>query len=812
LEERSVFLFLSLTLLTAAPDQSADSAFFEAKIRPVLVSKCYSCHSTKLPTLKGDFALDSKSGLLKGGATGIAIVPGKPGESRLLTAIRYADTDLQMPPSGKLPDAVIADFEQWIAAGAYDPRIELIAQAGPAAPQGMSVEAGRKWWAFQPLKVNPIPPTTGAANSAIDAFVLSKLEQQGLSPSREADPRTLVRRVYVDLLGFKPTYEEIEAFVADSSPLAYENLIDRLQASPHYGERWGRHWMDVARYGEDNPTGEATNPAYPFAWRYRDWIIEAINQDVPYDRFVKLQLAADLIPGTPRADLRALGYLGAAPVYHKDLRLSEQVVGGFLTDDWDERIDATTRGLLAMTVACSRCHDHKFDPIPTADYYGLMGVFASTMRAELPLFEIEPQVEMRFAWLQNRLFDLAYSVNLLTNEASTVLDSASRVAAWKAEIEALKQESLTLQEKYPQLVARLERFWTPPGQRRQADDAANDGSRRRRSSASIEPFTNAVFEAAQYLDGSDPQFTFIHYKTGESRDMPVLKAGNLASPGDIVPRHFPTVLAKSDPNFQQGSGRLELAERIFSDAAPLAARVIVNRVWAWHMGKPLVGTPSDFGVQGEKPTHPELLDDLAARFIEHGWSLKWLHREIMTSATYRQSSHPRADGSKLDVANLLLWRMNPRRLDIEAYRDTLLRISGRLNDRMYGPSEDFQSTRNVRRTVYSRVSRGRQNSLLKNYDFPDAMQSSGSRDLTVTPLQQLFVMNSEFMHEAAAELATTASSEAENIAQLRTLFRRALGRDPNSRELKMAVDFLQNGSLEHYAQVLLSTNEEIFWP
>jgi len=321
-----------------------------------------------------------------------------------------------------------------------------------------------------------------------------------------------------------------------------------------------------------------------------------------------------------------------------------------------------------------------------------------------------------------------------------------------------------------------------------------------------------VFEAAQYLDGSDPQFTFIHYRAGEFRDMPVLKAGNLASPGDLVPRHFPTVLARSNPNFQHGSGRLELAERIFSDAAPLAARVIVNRVWAWHIGKPLVGTPSDFGVQGEKPTHPELLDDLAVRFIEHGWSLKWLHREIMTSATYRQASQPRDDGAKLDIANSLVWRMNPRRLDIEAYRDTLLRLSGRLNERMYGPSEDLQSSRNVRRTVYSRVSRGRQNSLLKNYDFPDAMQSAGSRDLTVTPLQQLFVMNSEFMHEAAAELAAAIPSEAAIGVQLQCLFRRALGREPTSRELVLALDFLQSGSLEQYAQVLLSTNEETFWP
>jgi hypothetical protein len=272
------------------------------------------------------------------------------------------------------------------------------------------------------------------------------------------------------------------------------------------------------------------------------------------------------------------------------------------------------------------------------------------------------------------------------------------------------------------------------------------------------------------------------------------------------------VLAKSDPNFRHGSGRLELAERIFSDAGPLAARVIVNRVWGWHMGKPLVATPSDFGAQGERPTHPELLDHLADQFVRRGWSLKWLHREIMTSATYRQASHPRAAGLRIDVANALLWRMNPRRLDIEAYRDTLLRLSGRLNERMYGPSDDLQSTQSVRRTVYGRVSRGRPSSLLKNYDFPDAMQSSGWRDLTVTPLQQLFVMNSDFMHEAALALAAMAGTEPDEKAGIRTLFRQILGRDPSQRESERALTYLEDSSFEQFAQVLLATNEEIFWP
>jgi hypothetical protein len=324
---RLVILFLSIAILTAPPaDQAADNTLFESKIRPVLVAKCYTCHSSKLSAPKGELLLDSRDGWRKGGATGAAIVPGKPEESLLVKALRYSDPDLQMPPSGKLPDAVIADFERWIASGAPDPRTAPEAKGAdaPSPPRGMALSEGRKWWAFQPLTM-VAPPASGDSRwpkNAIDSFILAKLNEHGLQPSEAADLRTLVRRIYVDLVGYKPTYEEVEAFVIEAAPDAYEKLIERLLDSVQYGERWGRHWMDVARFGEDNPTGEATNPGYRFAWRYRDWIIEALNQDVPYDMFVTLQLAADLLPGTSRHDLRALGYLGTAPVHHKDLRLS----------------------------------------------------------------------------------------------------------------------------------------------------------------------------------------------------------------------------------------------------------------------------------------------------------------------------------------------------------------------------------------------------------------------------------------------------------------------------------------------------------
>jgi len=805
--------------------QSPDTTFFEAKIRPVLVAKCYGCHASTLPSPQSGLSLDTRAGMLKGGDGGPVIVPGKPADSRLVSALRYNDPDLQMPPSGKLSDSVIADFETWIAAGAPDPRTgpSTAAKGGPAPLKGMSIADGRKWWAFQPAHEVPAPAVKDSAwpKTKIDAFILAKLTENKLQPSPEADRTVLVTRAYVDLLGYKPTYDEVQAFVNDPSPQVYENLIDRLLASPHYGEQWGRHWMDVARYGEDNSTGEATNTPYPYAWRYRDWIIESLNKDVPYDRFVELQLAADAMPDATRSDERALGYLGTAQVYHKDQRLSYDVIYGFLTDDWDERIDAVSRGLLGMTVACARCHDHKFDPIPTKDYYGLAGVFASSMRAERPTFDVDPVIESRFLWVQRRLQDLRYSADLLTDEASTVVDSAPRVEKWKAEIETLHAEAEGWRAKYPQLVQHLEKFWTfpppkpanppPPPPTATAGAGAAPPRVRRPGPPPTDPFMNTVYDCAQYVDGSDKNYTMIVYKAGEARDLPVMMHGNVASPGEIAPRHFLTVLSKGDSTFHQGSGRLELADDIFGDGAPLAARVIVNRVWGWHFGKPLVATPSDFGVQGEAPTHPELLDDLAARFIAHGWSLKWLNRKIMLSAVYRQSSRPRPDAEAVNAGNSLLWRMNPRRLDIEAFRDTLLRSAGQLSDRMGGPSMDLDNAANTRRTVYAKISRSRLNNLLRQYDFPDPMQTAAGRDLTTTSLQQLFLMNSPFLHNLAGTLAKSVDGESGTPAKVRALYRKILSRDPSAQELDLAATFLKGSRLNEYAQILLSTNEEISW-
>ena len=338
------------------------------------------------------------------------------------------------------------------------------------------------------------------------------------------------------------------------------------------------------------------------------------------------------------------------------------------------------------------------------------------------------------------------------------------------------------------------------------------GEARQRTRFGAEPFFHSVFEAGTWVDGSDPDMTMLDVKPGQPRDLRVLPGGNVANPGAVAPRGFVAVLSKGDPAFRHGSGRLELAEKIFTDAAPLTARVIVNRVWGWHFGKPLVDTPSDFGTQGDSPSHPQLLDDLAARFVASGWSLKWLHREIMASAAYRQASRPRADALKLDPANRLVWRMNPRRLDIEAYRDCILQATGSLDLRSGGPSIDLDQTSNKRRTVYARISRGRTNNLLQLFGFPEPTMHSPGRETNTTPLQQLFVMNSTFLRDQAAALAESVSKEPDRNAKVRALYRKVLARDPNDRELALADEFLTTGTMTDYAHALLSTNEVIFWP
>ncbi len=839
----------ALLMVTAAhsarAQQPVTNEFFESRIRPVLAAKCYACHNSKMKEPKGYLTLDTREGVMKGGTLGAALVPGKPGDSKLIQAMKYADPHLQMPPSGKLADAVIADFEAWIAGGAPDPRAD-IAGAGVAKRRVVDdaeLQKGRQWWAFQAVNVLPSPVSAHAstARTKIDHFVYAKLVEKGLTPSPQADDRTLIRRAYIDLIGLKPTYEEVEAYAGDGSPNKYETLLDKLLATPQYGERWGRHWLDVVRYGEDNP-GNITNPPYPHAWRYRDWVIEALNNDVPYDRFVKLQLAADLMPGTSRPDMRALGPIALGPQDHKDVRLSLDVIGTLQLNDWDERLDTVTRGLLGLSVTCARCHDHKFDPIRQMDYARLTSVFASTSRALRPFFEIDPKTETRFMWVYQRMFDLHYTANLLEGDPGSKPEQAEQqVKKFRQELTELQAEIDTMSKEYPQIAEYIKTVpypgERPPDQRnpdgtlkkrepvpdekrarpvdqipnpeRVQNQGAGDGPRKRIEPQA--PFLNSIYDAGVWWNTSESDLTFFDVTPGKPRDLPLYRGGNLGTPTDPAPRGFPLVLAKDGGNFTNGSGRLELGEKIFTDAAPLSARVMVNRVWGWHFDKHLVGTPSDFGIQGLQPTHPEMLEDLSARFIASGWSLKWLHREIMLSATYRQSSTPRTLEMESDPTNQLLWRMNPRRMDIEAYRDSLLQVSGKLDLTMYGPSQPDVDL-GVRRTVYASISRGRSNDVMRLYDVPAPLAHIPMRQPTLNPLQALFVMNSSFVQEQAKALADQVAANATPEAKIHALYRRVFSREATPEEIALGVTYLSAADTARYAQALLSTNEVIFWP
>jgi cytochrome c553 len=698
--------------------------FFEKSVRPVLAAHCFECHGAEKH--KGNLRLDSRPMMMEGGGSGPAIVPGNAKKSLLIQAIHYTDPELKMPPKGKLSDAEIAILTDWIQQGAPWP--DHGATIRPSAGKNFKITADdRAFWSFKPV----IDPTLPAVKNkpwtrgAIDHFILAELEGHNLQPVIAADKRTLIRRATFDLTGLPPTPEEIDAFLKDESPNAWEKVVDRLLASPHYGERQARHWLDVARYGEDQAhTFQARK--YPQGFRYRDWLVQAFNEDMPYDRFVLEQLAADLLP-TVRRDkhvehLAALGFFALGPVYYGDPKKLDQI---------DDRIDTLSRGLLGLTVACARCHDHKYDPISTKDYYGLAGIIASTDYVELSL---EPGKE-------------GLPVAAPPKDAK---DKDKKAPAKVAFLHALKD---------------------------------------------VQPVTMRV-----------------HIR------------GNPKTLGDEVPRRFLEILGGSDQQaFKQGSGRLELARSIASKDNPLTARVLVNRLWQHHFGKGLVRTPSNFGALGERPTHPELLDYVASRLIATGWSMKAIHREIMLSATYQLSTRYHAQNFEVDPDNRFLWRMNRQRLDVEAWRDAMLAVAGTLDRKLGGPSLDLNAADNQRRTLYGMVSRHELNGLLRLFDFPDPNITSEKRTVTTVPLQQLFVLNSEFMVRNSKALAArlTAKVNLSDADRVREAFLLVFGRPVTDRELTLGLNFLsapnsaEGGKMgmsrwEQYAQVLLSTNEFLF--
>ncbi|MEQ8785888.1 MAG: PSD1 and planctomycete cytochrome C domain-containing protein [Pirellulaceae bacterium] len=760
---------------TTTPSFSADDLdFYERKIRPLLVERCYECHSAASKPLQGGLRLDALSAVRAGGDSGPVLDADRPEKGLLVAAVRQESDLVQMPPEGKLSDREVALLVDWARRGAPMPHDD-----GSGAPRRGAIDfaKARQFWSFQPPRHHPLPPVSDSAwaSRPLDRFILARLDAEKLKPAAAADRRTLLRRVKFDLLGLPPSPAEYAEFLSDERPDAYERLVDRLLASPHYGERWGRYWLDVARYTDTNASWLSPTSN---GWLYRDWVVDALNDDISYDAFLKRQLATDQIPQTGPEDTPALGFLGLSPTYWKEPRLAPDVIKTIVADEWEERIDAIGRGLLGLTLACARCHDHKFDPVSSEDYYALAGVLASTRLVDRPII---PEAQ-----------------------AKVVAEAREKAAVLETKLSMLRVLPQPSDEQTQQ-IADLER---------------EVATLRRETPHYDSPLAHAVDDAALYVlpDGEDK--TRLQYKPGEARDLAVHIRGNPANPGKVVPRRFLRVLCSDDPpSFTHGGGRLDLAEAIVHEGRPLAARVIVNRVWMHHFGRGLVETPSNFGSQGSPPTHPQLLDDLTARFLQHDWSLKRLHREILLSSTYQQSSAFDPHNFAADPDNRLLWRMNRRRLDVEAWRDAMLAVAGRLDLATGGPSLDLEAADNTRRTLYGRVDRRNLHNMLRLYDFPAPESHSPRRDPTTTPLQQLFVLNSEFVRRQAQSLAARVDGHDSPTPEirLRRLYQIALGRSPQSAELSFAAQYLASDDAEadaeqwiEFAHALLASNEFLF--
>jgi len=725
------------TLAAAGPATpalaSSDLQFFENKIRPVLADKCYKCHSKEADKVRGGLLLDSREALLHGGNTGPALVAGKPEKSLLIQAILYQDEDLQMPPKGeKLSDQQIADFTEWVRRGAPDPRT-LVAKGSSSAYGGV----GKNHWAFQPVQKPALPTVqnTGWIKNPVDRFVLAKLEANGMTPNVAADKPTLIRRIYFDLIGLPPHPTEVQAFMDDSSPDAFTKIVDKLLASPSYGEHWARYWLDVARYSDTK--GDAPRQddlRYPHAWTYRDWVIDAFNVDLPYDKFIIAQLAGD-------------SYTYALEKFAKDKKqpLPETrpmlAAQGFLTlgnqfngrrdDIIGDQIDVTTKAFLGLTVSCARCHDHKFDPIPTKDYYSLYGVFANSLQpAELPTLRTEVPSSADLADYTAKVQELEKRREKLKAEQDEIRLS-------------MKGGGGKGKGKGKGAMAKLD-----PMKRQQLQRAERELQRDIGNLETQHPGAPARTNALYDVHVVNPR--------QRSRDYPVLLRGEVGNRGETVPRRFLEILSpdpKKRPEWRAGSGRLELAKAIADPKNPLTARVMVNRIWQQHWGVGFVETPDDLGNMSSMPTHPELLDWLASTFVENGWSLKQLHRTIVLSAAYQQSSHTNPVFAGKDPYNKFLWRFNLRRMDFEELHDSLLAITGAL-DRSYGGKPVAISTADFakRRAIYTLIDRSNPPELLTQFDFPSPDVPSGRRYETLVPQQALFLMNSPMVIETARKL------------------------------------------------------------
>ncbi|MBM3735009.1 MAG: DUF1549 domain-containing protein [Acidobacteria bacterium] len=853
---------------------------FESEIRPLLAANCFECHTK---AAMGGLRLDSREAALKGGSSGAAIQPGASSQSLLVSVIEHTHKRLKMPPKGKLDAGQIAVLREWIDAGAPWPE---------SAVKPHVQAAGH--WSLRPVRdpAIPTPKRTGWAVTATDRFILARLEQEGLAPAPELDRRALIRRVTFDLTGLPPTPGETAAFVNDKLPGAYERVVERLLSSPHYGERWGRHWLDLARYSDGRQAARDDDP-YPNAFRYRDWVVNAFNRDLPYDVFIKAQIAADLMPEpTRRESLAGLGF---------------QTLG--LSDD--DRVDVTTRVFLGFTAGCAQCHDHKYDPIPTRDYYSLLGVFKSSKVDQHPLVpadEVErykkakAEVDERQAVLK-RFMDrqIGQVSEIFASQTSIYIIGAWRVLAggqadkdldpetvkrWTDYLQRAKRDhphmdawdelmkqtggpAKATEAQVREVAARLHSSVQEIFAEKRAIDDRNyvkvggiegmkDTAKVIKTLVDALPITKYYFwrdlasgpykvedlafpGGVFYYGAKDVERFFSPAWKGylatqraeikaleqampkpypywdvladqpKPRNVRVAIRGNNATPGEEAPRRFLSALSEGEPApFRKGSGRLELAEAIASPSNPLTARVMVNRIWKHHFGEGLVRSSSNFGRNGETPSHPELLDHLASRFAA-SWSVKAMHREMVLSATYRMTSDSVSpEAVAKDPANRLLSRANVReRLEAESVRDAVLFVAGTLNPELGGPAAPLTDSFS-RRALYATVSRGKPERAMTLFDFPDAGATSESRAVTVGPMQRLFFLNSGFITRNSAALAARLERESSDPrARIQRAYELLYSRPPAEEEIRLGLDFVaaKPDAWPRYAQVLLSAAE-----
>lgn len=750
--------------------------FFEKKVRPVLVESCYTCHSAETKP-SGGLRVDDLHGLLDGGNSGPAVVAGNPQASLLLQRVTHADAKKIMPKEGgRLTEAQIADLTQWIQDGAEWPRERIPASLGKANLEYDKLRQNH--WAWQPLTSPAIPATQDKAwpVNDIDRFVLARLEEQKLAPVPDADRETLIRRVTFDLTGLPPTPKEIESFVWDRGQDALAKVVDRLLESPAFGERWGRHWLDVARYGES--TGPSRNILYPHAWKYRDYVIDAVNRDVPFDRFIQEQIAGDLLTAKGNAErdrnLTATGFLALGV---KDVNQRFKV--RFTMDNVDEQIDAVTRSVLALTVNCARCHDHKFDPVPMSDYYALAGIFTSTENG---------------AGVRNKMG----GGGLDYYDPSKLVRLSSKLAPPPAEkVKALEARVAVAKEAWEQIRG------TPEGLKPAADGKPTQRSFRQRFEKLQEDLLALTDPAAQ-------GFAVHGVRDGGTiGDTEVRIRGEAERLGPTVERGFLTAFAVpgARPVNRAQSGRLEMAQWLTSPQNPLTARVMANRVWQHLFGAGIVTTVDNFGVNGDKPSHPELLDHLAQRFIAQGWSVKKLVRSITLSHAYRLGSEVPSTHHELDPANRLVWRHSPRRLSAEELRDGMLASSGQLVSdsevsaastlrmvemRDNGPEAagiHLAAEEGLHRSVYLPLLRGVTPKSLEAFDPVEQTLVTGERAVTTVSTQALYLMNSTFVRQRALALAERLLKlpPEERLAEAWML---TLGRLPRDAELRRAARFV----------------------